>query len=72
MEQFTPRNALPQAYRTSVIHPHDVKDQFCNVDAEYAKLLGHWTRSFVMHGCSQFHNHGGSLKPYGKGAGPYH
>jgi hypothetical protein len=64
MEYFTPSNTFPQDHRACVIHPNDVKHQLCNVDPKYAKLPCYWTRSFVMHGCSQFHNHFGSLKPY--------
>src|SRR5438045_9475349 len=38
-----------QQNRAVVIHTHEVKHLFCDVDAEYAKLLFHWTRLLVVH-----------------------
>jgi hypothetical protein len=32
-----------------LIHPDEVKDLFCDVDAQYAKLLRHWIRLLLVH-----------------------
>ena len=42
IETFTHHNGAVR------IHTHEVKHLFCNVDAEYAKLLLHWTRLLVV------------------------
>jgi SMP-30/Gluconolactonase/LRE-like region len=44
----------------------------CNIDPMYANLPCHWTRTLVVHGCSQWYNHAGSAQPYCPGVGPEH
>ena len=64
MESCPPSNALPEDHRSWVIHPYDVQHQLGNADPKYAHLPCHWTRSLVVIGCSQCHNHSGSSTPY--------
>jgi hypothetical protein len=43
VEPFTHHNG------TMCIHPHEMKHLCGNIDAEYAKLLRHWTRLLVVY-----------------------
>ena len=43
------RKPFAQQNRTLLMHTHEVKHLFCDVDAEYAKLLLHGTRLMVVH-----------------------
>ena len=43
-QQRLSRQAFAQYHMPVLVHPHQVKNPFCQVDPRYARILVHWTR----------------------------
>jgi hypothetical protein len=63
-QQLTAGDALPEHHLPGVIHPDDMKYEFCDIDPEYTDGLCHWTCLPMVNGCPKDHNHSGSSKPF--------